>query len=264
MTKLYLSRARLRTARGEALASLAPVLLSAERGRAASLGHRIVWMLFQKTPDAGRAQDWRNDPTGDGFLWRDDGDGRYLVLSRKPPTNPNDLFDLDRPKEFAPEFDEGDELSFVLRANPVVASKCDAALNDKDRARKAAGARLRGKKVDVVMHALRNVAKTTWDDDGRATDGRALERDRLTQTAVTGWLEAQGAAYGFRLVEAPVASNYVQVPVERAKGRPAGVSMVDVSGRLAITDPAKFLAKLPLGFGSAKAFGCGLMLIRRA
>ena len=37
-----------------------------------------------------------------------------------------------------------------------------------------------------------------------------------------------------------------------------------MSGEITITDPAAFLSKLPLGFGSAKAFGCGLMLIRRA
>ena len=31
-----------------------------------------------------------------------------------------------------------------------------------------------------------------------------------------------------------------------------------------VTDPPAFLARLAAGFGRAKAFGCGLMLIRRA
>jgi len=37
-----------------------------------------------------------------------------------------------------------------------------------------------------------------------------------------------------------------------------------MTGALEIADPAAFLARLAQGFGRAKAFGCGLMLIRRA
>jgi CRISPR system Cascade subunit CasE len=33
---------------------------------------------------------------------------------------------------------------------------------------------------------------------------------------------------------------------------------------LQVTDPAAFLAKVASGFGPQKAFGCGLMLLRRA
>lgn len=47
------------------------------------------------------------------------------------------------------------------------------------------------------------------------------------------------------------------------KGQPR-FGILDLVGRIEITDPAVFLAQLPLGFGPATAFGCGLMLIRRA
>lgn len=40
-------------------------------------------------------------------------------------------------------------------------------------------------------------------------------------------------------------------------------SIMDFSGVLEICDPEKFLRKLLIGFGKEKAFGCGLMLIRR-
>ena len=76
------------------------------------------------------------------------------------------------------------------------------------------------------------------------------------------------ACHGFVVADENAATltivNYTQVPVERRRGRPAGFSAVDLAGVITVTDPAAFLAKLPLGFGSAKAFGNGLMLIRRA
>jgi len=34
-------------------------------------------------------------------------------------------------------------------------------------------------------------------------------------------------------------------------------------GVVAVTDAAAFAAKVEMGFGRAKAFGCGLMLLRR-
>lgn len=260
---LYLSRARLRTRRGEALASIAPILIAGGSGDAAANGHRIVWMLFQQTPDAGGAGNWREPADGHGFLWRDEGDGRYLVLSRKLPTDPHGLFDLDEPKEFAPALAVGDRLRFVLRANPVIRI-------DQDETRVTAKGRVtpKRKKVDVVMNALREVPATDWD----TKRGRAFERDRMVTSAVSDWFDHQGVSAGFRrVVDAPFTTdNYTQVEVERRngrrgrKGRPAGISIVDIASEIEVTDPAAFLAKLPLGFGSAKAFGCGLMLIRRA
>ena len=41
-------------------------------------------------------------------------------------------------------------------------------------------------------------------------------------------------------------------------------STLDFDGILTVNDPAAFLLALSRGFGAAKAYGCGLMLIRRA
>ena len=46
--------------------------------------------------------------------------------------------------------------------------------------------------------------------------------------------------------------------------RPATFSVLDLEGVLEVIDPAMFLQHLSTGFGRAKAFGCGLMLIRQA
>lgn len=258
---LYLTRARLRTRRGEALASIAPILIAGASGDAAANGHRIVWMLFQETPDAGGVGNWRAPADGDGFLWRDEGDGRYLVLSRRPPTDPHNLFDLDEPKEFTPSLAIGDRLRFVLRANPTIATKSAVGCVKGEAKR-----RQRGQRVDVAMHALKSIPETDWE----MKTGRAFERDGLVTRTVSDWLDRQGERAGFRRVaDAPFsAANYIQVQIERRARnraqRPAGISVVDLAGEIEVTDPSAFLAKLPLGFGSAKAFGCGLMLIRRA
>ena len=235
MSKLYMSRARLRATRGEALSAIAPLLIPDDETKRAGHAHRVLWLLFQDFPDAAR-----------DFLWRDEGNGRYLILSQRPPTDPLGLFELES-KPFEPALAAGDRLAFTLRANPVIASK--GALDADARARRA-----RGQKVDVVMHALRDVAKGE----------RKSARDAVATKAGTDWLMAQGAKAGFTLVSAPAVDGYAQIPVERRRGRPAGFSVLEFKGVIEITDAPGFLAKLARGFGSAKAFGCGLMLIRRA
>lgn len=234
MSQLYLSRARLRASRGEALSAIAPLLLPKDNGSSAGHAHRILWLLFQNELDSKR-----------DFLWRDEGNGRYMILSRRAPVDPLGLFELET-KPFEPNLSEGDQLRFALRANPVVATK--EALSPEDRA-----ARHRGKRVDVVMHALHKVARGE----------RAQRRDEVARQSVSQWLATQGDRAGFRLPGAPSVDGYMQIPIERKKGRPAGVSVVDVEGVIEITDPEAFRERLAHGFGSAKAFGNGLMLIRR-
>jgi hypothetical protein len=73
--------------------------------------HHILWLLFQDTPDADR-----------DFLWRDMGKARFFILSKRHPTDPLGLFELET-KPFEPELEPGDCLWFVLRANRVIATK---------------------------------------------------------------------------------------------------------------------------------------------
>jgi CRISPR system Cascade subunit CasE len=124
MIPLTLSRVRLRARRGEVLSAIAPLLIPDNPERRAGHAHRVLWLLFQDNPDAKR-----------DFLWRDEGNGRYLVLPTRPPTDPSGLFEIGS-KEFAPDLRRGDRLLMQLRANPTRASK--AALNPEDRARRAA------------------------------------------------------------------------------------------------------------------------------
>lgn len=236
-TPLHLSRVRLKMLRGEALASIAPLLIPADPQQRPAHAHRVLWLLFQDIPDAER-----------DFLWRDEGDGRFMLLSQRPPVDPKGLFDV-QTKAFAPELEMGDRLAFALRANPVIRL-------DQHETRTTGRGRVtpKRKKVDVVMHALHKVP----------AGQRASQRDAVATQATAEWLVAQGAAAGFCPVGSIAANGYTQVGIERRRGRPAGFSAIDITGVIEVTDPAAFLAKLARGFGSAKAFGCGLMLIRRA
>jgi CRISPR system Cascade subunit CasE len=243
---LYLSRARIRASRGEALSAIAPLLVPQDSKQRPGHAHRVLWLLFQDIPDAKR-----------DFLWRDEGNGKYMILSRRPPADPLGLFAVDT-KEFEPALAAGDRLAFVLRANPVVTTK-------RAGVKKAGGnGKPRGTRVDVVMDALKSVAKTDWEE----RTGRAFERDRIAQAAGADWLARQGERAGFKVVPEkpePVIGGYAEIPIERTHGRrPAGFAVLDFAGQIEITDPDAFVTKLAQGFGAAKAFGNGLMLIRRA
>jgi len=273
MSALYFSRARLRAGRGEALAPLSHALLGIAKGDAIAQAHRIVWMLFNDGSERPIV-----DASGKErlFLWREKSPGEYYILSREAPDNRHGLFDLDT-QEFAPKLNAGDTLRFSLRANPVVSLKRAWKTGEEKRDGKG---RVRGQRCDIVMAALEPLeGKRTRDKRTEPTDKerlkpteRAEKREAETARVARAWLEGQGRKAGFALVPNPdaeddkvflSASNYETVRIPRIRGDGAIFGVLDFEGLIEVTDPALFLARLPDGFGSAKAFGCGLMLIRR-
>ncbi|NVN31737.1 type I-E CRISPR-associated protein Cas6/Cse3/CasE, partial [Endobacter medicaginis] len=74
----------------------------------------------------------------------------------------------------------------------------------------------------------------------------------------------QGGEAGFEPLGGVAVDGYERRRVPRASGPPAVFGVLDFDGELRVTDPARFLARLAGGFGRARAFGCGLMLIRRS
>ena len=95
---------------------------------------------------------------------------------------------------------------------------------------------------------------------------RAECRMDLAQPAAQGWLERQGEQHGFALRNCQVQDYFTRaLPSYQGprKNQPQ-FGVLDLTGRIEIREPTAFLTKLALGFGRARAFGCGLMLIRRA
>ena len=240
---LFLTRARVR--RNVPAAALRALLLPTDGGRRAGAGRRLVWTLFADTPDRER-----------DFLWRETDAGTFYILSRREPVDAHAIFDLDPSKPFAPALAAGDRLAFSLRANATVAKKEPG--------------RARGKPVDVVMAAIRSLPG--GERAGPRTAAIAREGRR--------WIESQGARCGFSL--APALDHDVDGADEEGAARPAlrvtgyralrvehrgaeaRLGVLDFDGVLEVQDPGAFVESVTRGFGRAKAFGCGLMLIRRA
>ena len=227
---LYFSRLTLR--RTAPTAALMPLLDPPEPDQAADAHHRLMWSVFSDGPERER-----------DFLWRHDGRGRFLTLSARTPA-PNDLFHSHETKVFEPRLDIGDRLQFKLRAN-ATKDRTAAGRGSKDR---------KDRRVDVVMDGLYRAAP------GKAT--RAELRDRVAEAAAAEWMQRQGAAKGFE-PQLTAVESYSTVNLGRRRREGATLGILDLVGSLEVTSPDTFLSALAGGFGRAKAWGCGLMLIRR-
>lgn len=228
----WLSRVRLGSA-----ASVKALLPLLQQGAGAS-GHgsvdvdrRLVWSLFADEPDRRR-----------DFLWRRMDDGTLLLLSARRPVDHHGLFEIDEPKAFAPVLESGDRLRFSLRANPTVRKRKDPA----DR---------HAPRHDVVMDALHSLP----------VGSRAERRMVAIREEGLHWLATQGGRAGFEIREEELqCEGYRQHRIDRGVGKPAlYFSSLDFEGVLEVQKPDLLPPAIAHGFGPAKAFGCGLMLIRR-
>lgn len=253
---LYLSRARLR--HDVPAAALRHLLLCDDPSERVSATHRLIWTLFADDPTRER-----------DFLWREAEPGLFYLLSARPPVDAHRLFQLDPPKPFAPALAPGDGLAFSLRVNATVSRQVatDGASGGEGRGR--------GERCDIVMDALRAVP----------TEERAGARRALLDEVAGAWMQRQGLTHGFTLDaraaddgededggdDRPTRGALLRVTGYRvlriARGRRAGrlqLGVLDLEGVLTVRDPQALLAAIRQGIGRAKAFGCGLLLVRRA
>jgi CRISPR system Cascade subunit CasE len=117
---------------------------------------------------------------------------------------------------------------------------------------------------DVVMHLKKSLS---------ADEKEVYSQAELEQIAGEKWLNKQAENKGFKVLSV-IAQGYQQ---HQFKKRGIKISTLDFQGLLEVTDPKLFFEKVFYGkikeedneprirgIGSAKAFGCGLMLIKRA
>jgi hypothetical protein len=134
-----------------------------------------------------------------------------------------------------------------LHANPVMRRRTTEA--------RPGGNGHRVRKDDVVMNAIKPLPQGE----------RAAARFDAICDSGRAWLRVQGEKAGFLFDPGEVAiEGYAEAEVRRRGSRPIRFHTIDLDGRLTVTDPVALTAALAKGFGSARAFGCGLMLIRRA
>jgi len=179
------------------------------------------------------------------FRRRDLGEiPRFYVVSKRPPLTQSTAWNV-RTRDYAPAPEAGARLRFDLRANPVVTP------HDGKRRRH-----------DVVMQEKKRLLKERglarwqdWQDD----DKPALYA--LVREACGAWLRSRASRLGFAVDEESLAVDSYQQRSEK-DGRLC-FSTVDFSGELTVIDSTAFAVVLREGIGHAKAFGCGLMLVRR-
>jgi len=195
--------------------------------------HSLVWSLFKDDPEANRDFVFRAEARHSPVL--------YVVSARRP--NSDDVFMDIETKEYDPQISVGSWLGFDVRLNPVVTR------SDQDSGR--------SRKHDVIMDRKRTGGESQGNED--RTDVS------VEHAAVRDWLSDREDAFGFRL-RSPnqiQVSGYTQNRVTRRNGSPIRFSSVDVVGSLEVTSEVLFRQALYEGIGRSKAFGCGLLLVRR-
>ncbi|MES3676103.1 type I-E CRISPR-associated protein Cas6/Cse3/CasE [Halomonas elongata] len=213
------------------------VLFDIMDGRAYA-AHQLLWRLFP-------------DHQGDRpFLFRQEmeepeeggaprGLPLFYVLSNREPLSIAGLLEV-QCKPFVPALEVGDRLAFRLRANPTVAKSVSGQ---------------RGQRSDVLM-----AAKYPYKSGKERTSQACV---KAMDDAARDWLENRAESWGFRLPVVPEVGAYRQHALPKGNGRPIRFSSVDYEGLLEVTDPGRLIETLAHGIGRAKAFGCGLMLLRR-
>lgn len=230
---VYLSRMLLN--RSASARSIASLVNPSQDGVQQDAHHKLIWSLF------GDATDRQRD-----FIWRYEGQDRFYTLSQRAPLT-NDLFTDFATKSFAPNLKTGDKLSFLLRANATkTARKTEKRPN---------GNGYKVQRIDLVMDKLRPLPRSE----------RGEKRMDFAKKVATDWMSGKGENAGFVVTDLTL-HDYSQIVLPSAKqlrgDRKFGV--LDMSGHISITDPDKFFQEYPKGFGRAKAWGCGFMMIRRA
>lgn len=196
--------------------------------------HQALWNLFENNPDTNRdflfrRDDQRSQPT-------------YYMVSVRAPADRDGLWHIET-KDYAPQLKEGQSLAFSLRANPVIAR------TDADG---------RSKRNDLVMDIK---TQSGWQKSSPADRPLLAE---LIQQAGEQWLKSRQEKIGVHIDTLLADGYHRHQSYKRSQKNPIRYSTLDLQGTLTVTDSEKLRAALLHGIGPAKAFGCGLLLVRHA
>ncbi len=260
--------------------------------------HKMLWRLFDlpRRESNGKADFlFRYEVEYEGMPI-------FYVLSPILPHDKYGVWCIE-PKLYRPDIREGDRLAFKLRVNPVVSRRTEGKKNtthhdivmdtqkrlleDLAELARVGG---KGKKSEVRKRILlawavaepKDFKKRLIDiiQDNERFRYIALNRmpnetlldtaiKAATDKALESWLNQRGERKGFALIRRRTSPGIdfrvcsYHFNGLRQKGPTAGYSSVDIEGSLEVTDPSEFREVLLRGLGKAKAFGCGLMLVRR-
>lgn len=247
---LWFTRAALRADTPDVAPLLNTLLNDRGDGERLNSSHRLLWTLMpQDVQQSARTEPGRGNAA---FLWREAPERRssstWYVLGPKPRSDAA-FFDVET-KPWSPSFERGDHLAFDLVVNATV-----------DRMIAPSKGRAGRQRSDVVMDAVHAAERSSSEKEPRA-----LLRKTLAERSISEWWAAQGARNGFRPVSLSLV-DYRNARLGSGKGRFRGAAQIGIcriTGVIEVQEGEAFAARVARGFGRAKAFGCGLMLLKRA
>ena len=259
--------------------------------------HRLLWDLFPD--DQQRTFLYREEIAREqlGASPTVRGESVYYLVSQTKPVE-TELFSVDS-KNYQPKLEIGQCLTFECRVNPVVTrlgKKHDVVMDAQQQFLK-----LLVKELNLESELPAKQEKSAYkrlllDKGGAALSQRLIEMlqadplyaERLQQNgqlsdllewalkacvdrALEKWFVNQGERLGFKLVAESnnlsklqnSAYQWHRLSAKGGKGDKSGFSSIDFTGELQIADINKFKEALFSGIGRSKAFGCGLLLVRR-
>lgn len=262
--------------------------------------HRMLWRLFpeqDKRTFLYREEIAREQLAAPATVR---GEPIYYVVSEEKPIDSEDsLFNVET-KPYKPQLAVGQQLVFECRVNPVVerqGKKHDVVMDAQLQFLSQLVQTL-NLQNQLVAKPEKRAYKTVLLSSGGdalnshltqllANDSRYAERlsqiaglvDKLewaikaqVDKALENWWQRQGQRCGFELVHDQNGISKLQnhgyqwygLPQKtKQKDDKPGFSAVDLTGELQITDIEKFQQALFNGLGRSKAFGCGLLMIKR-
>lgn len=198
--------------------------------------HQMIWDLFDSQPEQKRDFLYRREDSGHGLPFY------YLLSARRPVNNP--IAAEIQTRDYQPDMYPDDQLQFSLRVNAVVTRKVDD--HSKRRIRR-----------DIIEARVEHYKQLIEDPKQRPSPAV------IHQDAGEDWMKKQGARLGFELNDLRVENHQfhsIRKPGDRNIRR---FTSLDLHGRISVFDVDRFRDALMQGLGRAKAYGCGLLLVRR-
>jgi len=260
--------------------------------------HRLLWDLF---PDQKQREFLFREEIAKEQLERQAGargEPVYYLVSSSAPFAESPIFMVET-RRYEPKLQEGESLRFELRANPVVTKngkKHDIVMDAQQAFLGRLSEELNLQSLLKSTPEKNEYKKSVLAEGGKSLDSRLTsllqddcryaERlnhrlslaDKLewalkavVEEALENWMSRQADNNGFiimkneegRLKLQNCAYQWHTLTQKAAKGKKSGFSSVDFTGDLKITNVEATERALFKGIGRSKAFGCGLLLVKR-
>ena len=186
--------------------------------------HQFLWKLFEKK-DSQRSFLYRQE-RNHNFL-------KYYVLSKNIPYDTMGLNLNIESKQYNPHIQKGQLLDLSLRANPTIS--------------------INKKRHDVIMHEKKKYSM----------DSKKPPLQKIVQNSGLEWFEKCAKKNGFSFDREMIFIDGYRQNKGRKNQNYIRYSTIDITGKILVEDAHLFQKTLIQGVGKSKAFGCGLMLIRK-